>query len=454
MAKEKVNVEIKKPPVGEQTKKQQPSDVASFIIGSEVINALPGNYRTYRQMRSNPTVALARMVATAPIRTSSWSVEAKEDATDDMVELIKSQIEKHWPELIKNILFSLDYGWSPFEKVFEIKDGKIVYRKLKHLLVDKTKILIDKNDGGFSGFQQDGVKLTPEKCFMFTYDGEAGNYYGRSRHENIREYAWMPWIETAQKHRKYITKVSGVIPMIEYPEGTSLDATGAEKSNFEMAKLVLAKLGSGDGVAMPNTLAKYAEDLAKQGVDLSQLKAWHISFLETKGTHGQDFISTLRHNESLIMRGWLVPERAATEGQFGTKAEAGEHAEIALIVADLLLEDIIRSINLYLVNPLLVYNWGQNAADSVYITKGGLDPLLREFYKSIIKEVLVNPANIDLFLGMIDIDAVLDNVELPKSKEVINNEEFKRPEQNEIVESLSKAVSRINRGLSHGKSVA
>lgn len=444
---------IKSPPVGETTKSQQQSGIASFMVGSNLINVLSGTYTTYRRMRSNPTVALARMVATAPIRTSSWSIEASDRADNTMVEFIQDHINRLWPELIKNVLLALDYGFSPFEKVWELRDGRLSLRKLKPLLVDKTKLLINKDDGGFEGFQQDGIRVAPEKCFLFTNDGEAGDLYGRSRHENIREHAWTPWIETAAKQMKYITKVAGVIPMIEYPEGTSLDANGREMSNFDIAKLVLASLGKGDGVAMPNTFAKYAGDLAKSGVDLSQLKAWSISFLETKGAHGQDLTNTLRHYESLIMRGWLVPERAATEGQFGTKADAGEHADIALTAADLLLDDILRSINQYLVNPLLIYNWGQDAADAVYLEKGGLSPELKSFYRAIVKEVLVNPANVDLFLGMLDVDALLDNVELPKSAEIVDQADIERtalPNKEQVVDGLSRAITQVYRGLNRG----
>jgi hypothetical protein len=447
MAKEKKIVKIEKPEIGEATKNQTGSGV-STVSSFPFPEISTGTFETYRRMRGNPTIALARMVATAPIRTASWSVEARDDADDNMVALVQDNLQQLWPQLIKDVLFALDYGFSPFEKVWVVKDGKLVYKKLKPLLVDNTKILVDIN-GGFAGFRQDALDLVPEKCFLFTHDGEAGDLYGRSRHENIRKDAWMPWIDTAEKRKAYIKKVAGTVPMVEYPEGVSRDATGQELSNFEIAKKILASLGVGDGVAMPNVFAKYAGDLAKSGIDINQLKAWQISFLETKGSQSSGMTEVMRHCESLIMRGWLVPERTAIEGQYGTKAEAGEHAEIALILADLLLQDIISVVNAYLVNPLLYYNWGESAKGLVYIKKSGLAPELKLFFRDIIKTVLTAPSNVDLFLGMVDVDALLDNTEIPKVAEVIdaNNIERTPKDENQQGDALSRAVSRIYKGI-------
>ena len=259
------------------------------------------------------------------------------------------------------------------------------------------------------------MTLEPGKCFLFTYDGEAGNFYGRSRHESIRTHAWGPWTELSRKRNQYFAKVAGVVPVIEYPEGESRDAHGAVQSNFDLARAVLQNLGQGKGVAMPNIFARYAGDLARSGIDLEQLKAWHISFLETNEQHGREFTETMRHLESLMLRGWLVPERAVTEGQYGTKAEAGEHAKLALTAAELLLEDILRCVNWYLVNPLVVLNFGRRAENSVTLVRGGLDPAEQAFFRELIQKVLAAPSNVQTLWEMLDVEAMLDGVGLPRT---------------------------------------
>lgn len=423
MAK-KTAIKKSKPPKGEETK-QQVIGMSDILSGTLFAipgygKPPPGTFKLYRRMRRNPTIALARAVSVSPIKATPWSIRKRDTGLDDVREFIKKEIDRLWPDLLHNILFALDYGFAPFEKVWEINtDGRFVYRKLKPLSVDMMNVQVDKKTGKFTGLKQASVELLPQKCFLYVYDKECGNYFGRSRHENIREFAWYPWVETAKKRAQYITKVSGVIPMIEYPIGKSETKDG-EKENSDLAAEVLKNLGKGHGVAMPNVFSKFAGDLQRSGVDLSQLKAWQISFLETKGRAGKEITETLRHCEALMMRGWLIPERAAIEGQYGTKAESETQGKWALLIANLLLEDIVRHVNKYIINPLLIYNFGEAAKDTIYMESVGLDPLVQSFYQEVIKSVLGNPNNTDLFLAMTDLNALFDKVGYPKVTDLLD----------------------------------
>ncbi len=372
-----------------------------------------GTYHTYRRIRGNPTVALARMIATAPIRTADWSVRADDDAPADRVAFIRRQATAVWPALVRDALWALDYGWQGFEKVFEVRDGRVVFRKLKPLLPDSTQILLTEDHGRFAGLRQGDVTLGPDKCFVFTHDAEAGNPYGRSRHENVRAAAWHPWNELADKQARYATKVAGVVPLIRYPVGESADAGGATVSNYDIAVGILKSLGRGEGVAMPQEYAPWAGDLARQGIDPEAMAAWQISFLEPSANHGRDFTEMMRHYESLMFRGWLVPERAGAEGRHGTKADADRHADVALMIADLVLEDIIRAVNAWLIDPLLVYNFGPAAAGTVRIIRSGLDPAMRTFFRDVIKQVLAAQPAPELLRKWLDVDALIESTGLP-----------------------------------------
>jgi len=421
-----------KPAVGEATGKQVQgmggiAGVYSTVPAFKGYDpAPPGTFETYRRMRGNPTIALARAVATMPIRMAEIGVEAKDGVPDDLTEFIQDAVLPLWPRLLRDMLLALDFGFAGFEKVWEVNgDGKLVYRKLKPLLWDTTKIR-ETDDGSFAGFEQGAVKIGPEKSFLFTYDAEVGLPYGRSRHENARQ-SWSQWEHATAKEGQYVTKVSGVIPMIEYPEGKSRDDNGAEQDNFVLAKRVLDNLGRGSGVAMPNTLAQYAQDLIRSGVDITKLRAWVITFLEPRGQHGAELTGILRHKESLMLRGWLVPERAASEGQMGTKAESESHGDLAVAVAGLTLDDIIAAVNQYVIDPLLIYNVGPDAKGSVYLSTSGTSPEQTAFVRTIIQGVLTQPGNVDLFLRLIDYDALLDQAGLPKGSEVAEAGDFTPP---------------------------
>lgn len=407
------------PPAGERTGAPR-RPFAAFRSDPPGFGRPPqGTYDTYRRIRANPTVALARGIATAPVRTAEWALQARDDVDDARVAFIQRQVAAFWPALVRDALLALDYGWQPFEKVFAVRGGRVVYAALKPLLPDCTEILLTREHGHFAGLRQDDVTLPPEKCFVFTHDGEAGNPYGRSRHENIRAAAWHPWNELADKQARYATKVAGVIPLIRYPVGESADAGGAVAGNYDIAVGILRSLGRGEGVAMPQDYAPWAGDLARQGIDPQALAAWQISFLEPSGSHGGEFAEMMRHYESLMFRGWLVPERAGAEGVHGTRADADRHADVALLIADLVLEDLIQAVNAGLVDPLLTYNFGPEAAGSVWIRRGGLDPALRTFFRDVIRQVLATGPGPDLFRRWLDVDALIDAAGLPKAREIV-----------------------------------
>ena len=405
------------PPIGEDTKAQTPnrtSMAGAIQIFMESAKIYPGTYRTYRRMRSNPTIALARAAAMSPVRAAKWGVQSEEGVPDEWKTEIHEALKPLWSELIRNMLYGLDYGFQGFEKVFEIKNGMVQYCKLKPLLIDITDILIDKDNGDFAGFRQGKVILPADKSVIFTNDGEAGNLHGRSRDENCRK-EWSRWDDLGAKSSQYVNKAAGVIPMIEYPEGMSFDGSGTETDNSKIAKQMLAELGQGHGVYMPNTMQQFANDLMRSGVDISQLKAWHISFLETKGQHGAEIVSMMRHLESLMMRGWLVPERSVLEGQHGTKSESEVHATLGLVVSYLLLLDMVDVINDQVVNPLLRFNHGIEAEGKVYVVPEELGSDEQVFFRELLKQVFAHPNNLDLFLSVLNVDSLLDIAGLPKS---------------------------------------
>lgn len=451
--------DVTKPPTkGEKTKSQSP--LYNRVVGFNVLqlgglNDVPkGDIRTYRRMRNTPTIALARDIANAPIKTAAWSLDSDEGISEDIVEFIRETLEFVWPLLIVDMLRARDYGFQGFEKVWEMnEDGRWVYKKLKPLLPEITQVALnEKKNWNFAGIKQSGTKeiVSVEKSLWYSYDADIGNWYGRSWFENIRQYAWFPWVETSTKFlTQYIKKVAGTIPMVHYPIGKSENAEGTTKSNYEIATSILQKLGSGAGVAVPQELVNFAEEFIRGGTDIKDLMSWQISFLEPKGRHGSDFLAILKYYDSLMMRGMLVPERAGIEGQFGTKAESGEHADIALTIADIAFQDIIRNTNWYVINPLLVYNFGQKFENKVRMKREGLDPDMKIFFRAIMEKVLTSPTNVDLVQAWLDVDSMFDALGLPKAEETIepveidediDPEQKQTEEEKEIVASIMAGI--------------
>ena len=413
------------PRLGQQTRASDRMRVAGITSTIPGLGPCPaGTYDVYRRMRSNPTVALVRAAGMAPVKAAAWSVEAKDEAPDGAVEFIQQVVvQRLRPTILKDGLRSLDYGWQPFEKVWDLDtDGRLTIRRLKPLLPDDTKILHAEDTGAFLGVRHSGQDLAPNKCWCVTYDGEGDDRYGRSRMENVREWAWHPWIDSAKKLAQYMTKGAGVIPVIRCPTGLAEDESGAEQSTFDMAMQALTNLSAAKGIIAPWVFPGWAHDMLARGIDPSQLVAWQFEFLEAKAGHGDEFLSAMKYHDGNIASGWLTPPRMTQQGTGGTLADATAHGELGVQIAQETSEDLVRAVNQDVVDDLLRLNWGERAVGTVYVTPAPLVDADRTFLRDVMRQILTNPANIDLALTWSDMDAALDQINWPKAQEVVDSE--------------------------------
>lgn len=410
----------KRPDIGEQSRGQQNRGFGGLfgsMGGAGFGVPLGGTFNTYRLMRRNPTIALARAIARAPLKAAEWTYQKRDDdVPDEWVSFIKGALNPLRRSFISDTLRALDNGFQAFEKVFEIRKGRLTYQKLKPLLPDNTQPLIDEQTGQFRGARNFGVTLPCEKVFWFANDSEAGNFFGEPRSENVRS-EWSAWEVTLAKMGRYVERSSGAIPMVEYPIGDSQDENGDEQSNFDIATKVLSSLGQGLGVTMPKELAAWSAPFVEAGVNPEALMAWRISFLETKTSRVKDFLEPLRHLERLMMRGWLVPERTATEGQFGTKADAETGADVVLLISEDLLADIIDCVNWYLTDQLLVLNFGAEARGAVFVDPAPLSTEKKAFFRNLIEKVISSQVGPELFTQLFDELAIIEGAGAPPQKD-------------------------------------
>lgn len=170
-------------------------------------------YRVYREMRNHPTIALARAAAYAPMRNAAWRIDADEDVPEEMQLAIQADLLRLRDDLLANMLRAMDYGWQSFERIPTFTADHWAIARLKPLLPELTEIVTDKQTGEFTGLRQRDVILAPEECFIFTYDPEADDLYGRSRNENLRQ-IWKASTTLLEQQVGYNRRVAGVIPII------------------------------------------------------------------------------------------------------------------------------------------------------------------------------------------------------------------------------------------------
>ena len=399
--------------------------VAGGLAGGDGFKPGPGTFKTYRKMRSHPTIALARMVATAPIRTAEIGVEAEDGVPQERVDFIRKIIRELWHEFINDALLALDYGYAPFEVVYEESEGQISVAKIKPLLVDITTILCNKDTGAMTGLKNKNVEIEAIKCLLYTHDAEAGNYYGRSLLENMRETAWADWMALQKKWAVYGQKVAGALPMVIYPDGESHDEGGAIRPNWEIAKRLVEKLTESKGIYMPDIPREEAADFARQGVDRDKTRAWQVTTFEAKGQHGDEFKNMMTYCDQLMLRGYLVPERAAVEAQAsGSRADSESHGDLVLSIADLKLTDICQAFNRQVVNPLLRCNYGAKAEKSVWIESAGIAPGMQSFFRALVTACLQAPANVQMLIKLVDMPTLCALAGLPKPKIEVTADEL------------------------------
>lgn len=381
-------------------------------------DCMPASYATYRRMRTNPTLAIGRVASQAPVKfLAARATYTGDDA--DRKKFVRETLAPMWRAFVRECCnYGVDYGFQAFEVVWQSKkvEGRLVLvpKMIKPLLADITKPVIDQATGEQTGLINHGkteTLLSGNQFAWFAHNAEAGNPMGCARLENCRQ-AWHAWESCFKKIGQYVTKVAGVIPMVEYPEGKTQDENGIQQDNFDLANAIMARLGSGHGVTMPNTLAAWAEEMVNRGVDTSKMQAWKIKFLEA-GQHGGDLEKIIGYIDKGLLRGYIVPERAVMEGTHGTKADASSHGDLLVSMGSETAHEITECWNKYVVDPLVEANYGIDQVGSVRLAMPKTEGEDVETLVAVLKQLLNSPAGLESFMAAVDLDAMLEQGGFP-----------------------------------------
>ncbi len=402
----------------ETTGQQTVSIATSF---DKILPRLDGGtwFKKVREMRRHPTIKLARDLVVAPALASKWAYEGNERAPEGSIDFIKKNIDPLRLNFMRTaMLGAIDFGWQPFEKVFAHNDTtKLIHiKKLKPLLQDLTEIFVDTDTGAFEGFlntpigeEQIDIKL--EKSFLFSYDVEGTDWYGEATLRAV-ELAYDQWLTVNTSANRYDKKIAGSMWVVHYPLGHSL-LDGTSTSNDIIADTILLALESSGALKVPRTISALSDDLNADTPD-----AWKIELLTDGGTQQASFIDRQNYLDKLMIRGFSVPERSVLEGMFGTKAEAGVHADFAITNIELRHQLFLQDVNSHLVNQLLRLNWGPEFEDTVKIRALPLADPVKVLLKELFMAILANPDGFLEITDRLDISAISEALDVPFKPEV------------------------------------
>ncbi len=377
---------------------------------------LAGTYEIYRKIGSHPTVALVMGIVKAPVIGNSWKwLKRDSSISDGWVDFVRGVIEPLRSAMVRDCLKALEYGWAPFEMIWSARDGRMVLQKLKPLKCDYTEILVDEF-GRVGGIENTPpgrarVELREGKYFVYTHDGEAGDAYGRSRHENIRK-EWSEAEQVREKLAQYMRKIAGIVAQLHYPEGTSKDAAGADRPNQWLAQQVLDAVSQGKSVMFPNGFADTTDP--RMAYELAGKSQWVLSSFDPGGPdHAAGIKTVLEYYDALLFRGWLRPERVGLEAQHGSRADAQAHTDTGTLDCELIDRDLARAINAGIVDPLLAMNFGTAARGAVYAEPAPIEDDSIETYKTLLNALLADQNAGPDVARKIDVDALLESVNVP-----------------------------------------
>jgi hypothetical protein len=390
--------------------------LSSGIVVNETDNRLsqaPGSlkFADVRNMRKDPTIFLARLMVRSPIIASAWTIERDDESLQSIADWVYAQLAPLRFRFLEAASQGLiDFGWQAFEKVWEVKDGLFVIKKLKPLLQDITDIKVDIKTGDFIGFingtDDDEQELDLFDSLLLNINTECDYHYGQSYMSNAKK----PYDASVTIMRSadiYDKKVAGAHWVIRFPDGGSSLYEGVETPNEVIAKNLLNALESSGSFAIPHKILDTIEQLSG-----SSPQAWQIELIESSGS-GANFEERLLRCDREKVRAFGVPERSILEGQFGTKAEADSHADFALLGIDLMNQSIVEQLNVQLVNQILRVNYGDEMQNRVYLKAQPLSDTSISYMRSVYSTILSSPDGFITELAQLDIDAIRDRLQIP-----------------------------------------
>ncbi len=389
------------------------------------------SYRKCREIRRDPTIALARALSKVVILAGEWSVATDGDVKDEVTGFIAGELRRRYHEIVDAALSGgIDYGWQGWELVVDHaapragEPRRYVFTKIKPLLHDLTTILVDAATGEFRGFEQHNVRVPAEKTMLVSFRVEGGNWYGESLYENVAA-AHDKWGEAERGAARYDAKLAGSHAVVKYPVGTSPYNGEDRVDNGVIAKAVLNSLEAAGSVSLPKPDPEYARD------GIEDLMRWDVDFLEDRGGRQPTFIDRLVYLDKLKARGMLVPERAFLEGQFGTKAEASSHGDLLVMLAETDAQYITRRVNEQLVDRLLRWNFGEQLVGRVWLDVSPLTDEVKRMLKEVYLAILSNPTGFPDEFPTLDTDAIKDHLGVPKIADVAQAGMFKPESERE-----------------------
>lgn len=368
-------------------------------------------------MKKDSQISLGMSIVKYPISNLGFTVECNNQEIKAVVEYMLGRI---WYKFLRDCLMSLDHGFSTFEKVWDseiidVDPGKYKHKfiKKKYIFLKKLKPLHPKTIelnldelNNFIGLTQIGatkngkpIRLNRQKCLLFTYQEEYGNYFGKSRLAS----AYEPWywkIISTQFFLRYMERHSIPPYVVRYPTGNSRTPNGTFP-NSDLAIKYAQAISSYGNTTMPSKRDDKGEYV------------WDVNKVEQTG----QALSLKETNDvwdRAILRGLLLPDREAVSGLTPEIA-----SEVFISTLGDVVKNVEETVNEDIIKPFIYWNYGPDEREYCRVNIDDIDFQKREEMRKLMSKILdtsatfikqTNTLPYDVFP---DMERILDVLDVP-----------------------------------------
>lgn len=226
----------------------------------------PNSVQTYARMRHDPQLTAVLAAYTLPIRRAAWAIDPA-GCRDEVVALVADDLGLpilgadttpgparrrgvRWTEHLRLALQSLTFGFAPFERRYEIRDGQARLVNLGERLPHTIGAINLNRDGTITSIQQNlapaSAPIPADRLAWYCREREGANWAGRS----IMRASYGPWLlkhEIWRVHATSIRRFGMGVPNVEAPAG-AIPAQVIEAQRLASAM----RVGDQSGVGLPN----------------------------------------------------------------------------------------------------------------------------------------------------------------------------------------------------------
>ena len=159
-----------------------------------------------------------------------------------------------------------------------------------------------------------------------------------------------------------------------------------------------------------------------------EYQSWRIELLSSGDGSANYYIEQNRYNDNLKARALGFPERAVFEGQFGTKAEAEVHADLAVQGLEKRSEQLTQSVSNQVLKPLIEFNFGEDVAEKVCLKSNPIVDTAMQMFLRLYEKFLTNPDVLIEEFDNINMREVREKLRIPQFEQGQDNPEPLRDE--------------------------